>query len=157
MTVHQMMMIIQKNNEVNYTKDKGLPERGVLYLFLFWEVLDLEYRMSEGILTIEPGAEIDHHQAEMIIRYAESLIRQRRVTFVMFDLADTVFMDSAGVGMMIGLYRELKVCGGAVGVIHMQESIRRIYEMAGLRKIIPCYEDEQQVMEEVKGGSRYEG
>lgn len=117
----------------------------------------MEYRMSEGILIIEPGEEIDHHQAEMIIRYTETLIRQRRVLQLIFDLADTAFMDSAGVGMMIGLYREMKVCGGAVGVIHMQESIRRIYEMAGLRKIIPCYEDEKQVMEKLKGGSRYEG
>ncbi|MGN0205443.1 MAG: anti-sigma factor antagonist [Coprococcus sp.] len=118
----------------------------------------MEYRISEGILTIEPGEEIDHHRAEMIIRYAENLIRQRRVSILIFDLEETVFMDSAGVGMMIGLYREMKMCGGAVGIIHMHKSIRRIYQMAGLQRIICCYEDEQQMMAAVReGGGNNEG
>lgn len=112
----------------------------------------MEYRISEGVLMIEPGEEIDHHQAEIIIRYTENLIRQRRVRLLIFDLTDTVFMDSAGVGMMIGLYREMKVCGGTVGIIHMQEGIRRIYQMAGLQKIIRCYEDEQQMLSVMGGG-----
>lgn len=109
--------------------------------------------MSEGVLIIEPGAEIDHHQAEIIIRYVESLIGQRRINLLIFDLADTVFMDSAGVGMMIGLYREMKVRGGAVGIIHMQAGIRRIYQMAGLQKIIHCYEDEKQMLAVMEGGN----
>lgn len=119
----------------------------------------MEYRMSEGILTIEPGEEIDHHQAEVIIRYTESLIRQRQVRLLVFDLENAVFMDSAGVGMMIGLFREMKMRGGAVGIIHMKKSIRRIYQMAGLQKIICCYEDEQQMMRALKeeGGIMYEG
>lgn len=119
----------------------------------------MEYRMSEGILTIEPGVEIDHHQAEAIIRYTESLIRQRPVRLLIFDMEETVFMDSAGVGMMIGLYREMKMRGGAVGIIHMKKSIRRIYQMAGLQKIIYCCEDEQQMVTALKeeGGMMHEG
>ncbi len=110
----------------------------------------MEYRISEGILTVEPGEEIDHHRAEIIIRYTESLIRQRRVNILIFDLEKTVFMDSAGVGMMIGLYREMKTCGGVTGIIHMHKSIRRIYQMAGLQRIICCYENEQQMMAAVR-------
>ncbi len=110
----------------------------------------MEYRMSEGILIIVPGEEIDHHQAETMIRYVENLIRQRPVRLLIFDMEETVFMDSAGVGMMIGLYREMHARGGAVGMIHMKKSIRRIYQMAGLQKIIHCYEDEQQMMMALK-------
>lgn len=110
----------------------------------------MEYRISEGILTVEPGEEIDHHSAELIIRYTESLIRQRRVRILIFDLEKTIFMDSAGVGMLIGLYREMKMCGGVTGIIHMHKSISRIYQMAGLQKIICCYEDERQMMSAVR-------
>ena len=80
----------------------------------------MEYRIVRGILFVSPGKEIDHFRAERIIRYTESLLRQQRFRTMVFDLADTVFMDSAGVGMMIGLYREIRAWGGAVFIIRMQ-------------------------------------
>lgn len=107
----------------------------------------MEYRIVNGILLVEPGEEIDHHQAENIIRYTECLIRQCQVRMLIFDLGKTIFMDSAGVGMLIGLYREIKSRGGSVGIIRMGKSIERIYRMAGLSKIIPHYEDEALIME----------
>ena len=66
----------------------------------------MEYRIVRSILFVVPGREIDHFQAETIIRYTEGLLRQQCFRLLVFDLADTVFMDSAGVGMMIGLYRK---------------------------------------------------
>ena len=68
----------------------------------------MEYRIVRSILFVVPGREIDHFQAETIIRYTEGLLRQQCFRLLVFDLADTVFMDSAGVGMMIGLYREIR-------------------------------------------------
>ena len=110
----------------------------------------MEYRIVRSILFVVPGREIDHFQAETIIRYTEGLLRQQCFRLLVFDLADTVFMDSAGVGMLIGLYREMKMCGGVTGIIHMHKSISRIYQMAGLQKIICCYEDERQMMSAVR-------
>lgn len=112
----------------------------------------MEYRIVRGILFIEPGREIDHFQAETIIKYTEGLLRQQCFRLLVFDLAETVFMDSAGVGMMIGLYREIKAWGGAVFIIRMQRGVKRIYQMAGLHKIIPNYEDEAQLMKVAEGG-----
>lgn len=112
----------------------------------------MEYRIVRSILFVVLGREIDHFQAETIIRYTEGLLRQQCFRLLVFDLADTVFMDSAGVGMMIGLYREIRAWGGAVYIIRMQSGVRRIYRMAGLHKIIPCYEDEAQFLAAVEGG-----
>ena len=114
----------------------------------------MEYRIVRGMLFVSPGKEIDHFRAERIIRYTESLLRQQRFRTMVFDLADTVFMDSAGVGMMIGLYREIRAWGGAVFIIRMQKGIRRIYQMAGLQRIIPSYDDESQFMAAMEGGGK---
>lgn len=114
----------------------------------------MEYRIVRGILFVSPGKEIDHFQAETIIKYTESLLRQQRFRILVFDLADTVFMDSAGVGMMIGLYREIRTWGGAVFIIRMQKGVRRIYQMAGLQRIIPSYEDEVQLLSALEGGKK---
>ena len=102
----------------------------------------MEYRIVRGILFVSPGKEIDHFRAERIIRYTESLLRQQRFRTMVFDLADTVFMDSAGVGMMIGLYREIRAWGGAVFIIRM------------LQRIIPSYDDESQFMAAMEGGGK---
>lgn len=114
----------------------------------------MEYRITNGILFVEPGSEIDHFQAEKMIRYTEKLLMQQRFRWLVFDLNETVFMDSAGVGMMIGLYREIKAWGGAVFIIHMQPCVRRIYQMAGLHQIIPSYEDEDRLMQTLEGRNR---
>ena len=125
-------------------KDRHQPQMGRRFF--------MEYRIVRSILFVVPGREIDHFQAETIIRYTEGLLRQQCFQLLVFDLADTVFMDSAGVGMMIGLYREIRAWGGAVYIIRMQSGVRRIYRMAGLHKIIPCYEDEAQFLAAVEGG-----
>ena len=125
-------------------KDRHQPQMGRRFF--------MEYRIVRSILFVVPGREIDHFQAETIIRYTEGLLRQQCFRLLVFDLADTVFMDSAGVGMMIGLYREISAWGGAVYIIRMQSGVRRIYRMAGLHKIIPCYEDEAQFLAAVEGG-----
>jgi stage II sporulation protein AA (anti-sigma F factor antagonist) len=74
------------------------------------------------------------------------MIRQRQVKTLIFDMEHTVFMDSAGVGMMIGMYKEMQVNGGQVWMMHMHKEIRRIYEMAGLNRIIRCYEDAEEIL-----------
>ena len=125
-------------------KDRHQPQMGRRFF--------MEYRIVRSSLFVVPGREIDHFQAETIIRYTEGLLRQQCFRLLVFDLADTVFMDSAGVGMMIGLYREIREWGGAVYIIRMQSGVRRIYRMAGLHKIIPCYEDEAQFLAAVEGG-----
>ena len=125
-------------------KDRHQPQMGRRFF--------MEYRIVRSILFVVPGREIDHFQAETIIRYTEGLLRQQCFRLLVFDLADTVVMDSAGVGMMIGLYREIRAWGGAVYIIRMQSGVRRIYRMAGLHKIIPCYEDEAQFLAAVEGG-----
>jgi len=114
----------------------------------------MEYRIIGDILFVMPGREIDHFQAERMIRYTEGLLRQQCFRLLVFDLAETAFMDSAGVGMMIGLYREIRAWGGAVYIIRMQSGVQRIYQMAGLHKIIPCYEDKAQFLAAVGGGER---
>lgn len=111
----------------------------------------MEYRITNGILFVEPGKEVDHFQAAKIIQYTERLLLQQRFRWLVFDLSETFFMDSAGVGMMIGLYREIRAWGGAVFIIHMHPGVRRIYQMAGLHQIIPSYEDESQLMQTMEG------
>ena len=56
---------------------------------------------------------------------------------VVFDFNNVTFMDSAGIGMLIGRYKVVRMIGGKVELINVKPSIKKIFEMCGLLKIIP--------------------
>ena len=56
---------------------------------------------------------------------------------IIFDFNQVTFMDSAGIGMLIGRYKTMKMLGGETKLINVKPSIKKIFEMCGLLKIIP--------------------
>ena len=46
-------------------------------------------------------------------------------------------MDSAGIGMLIGRYKMMKLIGGSLEIVNISQTVRRILEMSGINKIIP--------------------
>ena len=61
----------------------------------------MKYQVQENCLTIFLPTELDHHNAEEIRKNADSLIEQHQIKCVIFDFADTNFMDSSGIGVII--------------------------------------------------------
>ena len=56
---------------------------------------------------------------------------------VMFDFSKVSFMDSAGIGLLIGRYKLIKLLGGNAEIINTNKSIEKVLEMSGIVKIIP--------------------
>lgn len=56
---------------------------------------------------------------------------------IVFDFNQVTFMDSAGIGMLIGRYKSVRRIGGIAELINVKPSIEKIFEMCGLLKIIP--------------------
>ena len=55
---------------------------------------------------------------------------------LVFDFADTRFMDSSGIGVLIGRCKNVRFSGGYVKAIHLNGQIQRIFKLSGLKKII---------------------
>ena len=99
--------------------------------------------------------ELDHHGAEKIRREADQLMGSRRVKQVIFDFRETVFMDSAGIGMIMGRYKLMQSLGGKVTAIHVNQRVRRILLLSGIYKIVGIYEDTPQTTGAMYGGNRH--
>ena len=56
---------------------------------------------------------------------------------IIFDFNQVTFMDSAGIGMLIGRYKTIRMIGGVAELANVKPSIRKIFEMCGVLKIIP--------------------
>ena len=53
-----------------------------------------------------------------------------------FDFSRVSFMDSAGIGMIIGRYKMMKLIGGSLEIVNISKNVRKILEMSGINKII---------------------
>jgi len=92
-----------------------------------------------GNLVVKIMGEIDHHSADEIRTTAEREYFRSGAKNMIFDFAHVSFMDSSGIGVIIGRYKELKKAGGKVFAINIGPEISRIFDISGLRKIIPCF------------------
>lgn len=92
-------------------------------------------------LVVRLPAELDHHHTEVIRLEVDRLVTEHPVDELEFDFSETVFMDSAGIGMLIGRYKVMHALGGTVRVIHMDGQIRRILSLSGVGKLIHLEEE----------------
>ena len=95
-----------------------------------------EYAIIENYLCIKMPKEVDHHGASGIRECADRLILDDKVKNIVFDFEDTTFMDSSGIGIIIGRDRKISCFGGKVYAINTSERIQRLLRSSGLSSII---------------------
>ena len=61
---------------------------------------------------------------------------------LIFDFQETNFMDSSGIGVIMGRYKLVYLLGGEVWAVHANERMKKILTMSGVTKIIQMYEEE---------------
>lgn len=87
-------------------------------------------------LIVHLPAELDHHYTEEIRKKIDLTVREEPVSELEFDFSRTVFMDSAGIGMIIGRYKLMQALDGRVSASHMSGQIHRILSLSGIQKHI---------------------
>ncbi len=98
--------------------------------------MEHRYEREYGCLILRMPRELDHHQAEILKEEADELIQNYPVRSLVFDFTDTQFMDSSGIGVIIGRGKNVRFSGGYVRAVHLNGQIQRIFQLSGLRKII---------------------
>ena len=108
--------------------------------------MKIKHFIKEKMLVVEITEELDHHQSEKIRRRVDYEIQRFLPKRVVFDFNRVVFMDSAGIGLIIGRYKTVASYGGKLELINVGKKVKRIFEMSGLLrmiKIIDSYEYEK--------------
>lgn len=106
--------------------------------------VNINFDREDKQLVVEITEEIDHHVAEKIRRKVDNEITRYMPRKTIFDFSRVSFMDSAGIGMIIGRYKMMKLIGGSLEIVNVSKTVRRILEMSGINKIIPM-EDKMEV------------
>ena len=99
--------------------------------------MNINYKEKDKLLILEINEEIDHHMADKLRRDADYEIKRRNPKIVILYFDSVSFMDSAGIGMVIGRYKTATMIGAKMEMVNVKENIKRIFEMTGVLKIIP--------------------
>lgn len=81
-----------------------------------------------------PGGGIDHHTARPIRELIDEAVTDRRASRLVLDLSGVDFMDSAGLGLILGRLRHISSSGGKLVLLDPTSDIMRILRLAGLDK-----------------------
>ena len=87
-------------------------------------------------ITVQIEGELDHCSAERVRATLDALIADPHVKRLVIDLEKLTFMDSSGIGVMLGRYRQLARRGGALAVRGASPQVDRIFRMSGLYQVI---------------------
>ena len=101
---------------------------------------DYIYMVSRRNLIISLNAELDHHLADEMREVIDEIIDERGVNRVIIDFSKVGFMDSAGIGHIMGRYKKIRD-NGDISVVGANESIKRILLISGLHKIVYIYDN----------------
>ncbi|MED9822569.1 MAG: anti-sigma factor antagonist [Christensenellales bacterium] len=82
------------------------------------------------------SGELDHCASERLRAEIESLLADTQIVHLVFDFEQVSFMDSSGVGMMIGRYKTMRTRGGTVSARRLNPTVEKLFRMAGLHRIM---------------------
>lgn len=111
--------------------------------------MEVSVTAAGELIKISLKGELDHHMAKAVSDKIERFMSGQTRTKMLFDFKGVSFMDSSGVGMVIGRHKRFQKHGGRIGVINLNERVRRIFEMSGLFNIVSFFENEKDAIDEL--------
>ena len=99
------------------------------------------YKVEGSSMNYQMPAEVDHHVSRDMCREIDSLVETYRIKELILDFSKTEFMDSSGIGVIIGRSKTMRFYGGELCVTHLNERMESIFQSVGLKKIVRVKED----------------
>ena len=102
--------------------------------------MESKFYDKDKLLILKITDEIDDHNVQNIRRKADYEIERHMPRKVIFDFDSVTFMDSSGIGLIIGRYKFTNMLGGKLEVANLTQNVKKIFEMSGILKLIPVTE-----------------
>ena len=103
----------------------------------------VEFNKEDKKLIFKLTEDIDQHTVERVRRKMDNEIKGYIPRKVVFDFSNISFMDSAGIGMVLGRYKLAKMLNGNLEIINVNKSMKKIFDMSGVSRIINIVEEDK--------------
>lgn len=105
--------------------------------------MQVSFEKDAGIITAKIAGELDHHTAGHLRDKIDKEIAKNGVKELILDLANLTFMDSSGIGVIIGRYKNIKALGGKLFIKNPNLQIDKLLSISGIKKIVPIITGEK--------------
>ena len=103
--------------------------------------MDIKFSNVDGFLIIELIGELDHHSAEEVRVKIDDRIDRDNIKSLVMNFKQVTFMDSSGIGVVIGRFKKLQGRNGNVCIVEVNNRVDKVFKLSGLYKIINSYEN----------------
>ena len=98
--------------------------------------MEIISHVKDGVLYVKLSGDIDHHSAKGVRDSVDDLMRRNNPVELELDLSAVEFMDSSGLGLVLGRYKKQTDLGGRMRIINPTRRVLQILQLAGVEKII---------------------
>lgn len=106
-----------------------------------------ELYIDRRSLVVPVKGELDQHLANILRARIDPVLEREGIRDIIYDFADTNFMDSSGIGMIMGRHRQVAYLGGRTGVCNVSRPLERVIRMAGLYRIVQKFDSRDEAVE----------
>ena len=111
--------------------------------------VELSNREVDGIVIIDIDGEIDLYNAPEIKETIKNHMEENKKQIII-NLEKVSYIDSSGIGALISSLSNLKKVGGGLKVLHVYDSVKKVFELTKLTSFFDIYDDEQEAVSDFK-------
>lgn len=112
--------------------------------------MGLEKKFLHDTLVIKVTGELDLVTAEEFRRTIDLELERRQIKNLLINLAGVSFIDSSGLGVILGRYKKVSASGGRMWLVGARPPVLKILQLSGFPKIIAIYASEKEALESVR-------
>lgn len=109
----------------------------------------LRFEPLDDKIIVTLQGELDHHSAEEVRTRVDDILDKDGYKNLIFNFSGVNFMDSSGIGAVIGRYKKLSLRGGKVCLTNVTPTVKRIFELSGMFKIISMYDNIEEALRNI--------
>ncbi|MFB6362572.1 anti-sigma F factor antagonist [Paenibacillus elgii] len=112
--------------------------------------LQIELEHYRQTLVVRLQGELDHHTADAVKTRMEEAVMRGNVNHIIMSFKELTFMDSSGLGVILGRYKQITARGGKMVVCDLNPAVYRLLEMSGLFKILSIQDNERKALQSLE-------
>lgn len=97
--------------------------------------MEVRATTENAVTTVYLAGELDHHNAALLRERVDVVVRERHPEKLVLDFGGITFMDSSGIGFVMGRYRLMQSMGGSLQVRGASARMEKVMRLAGLERL----------------------
>ncbi len=112
--------------------------------------VNVRTRRVDGVLVASLHGELDDHAADSVRRALDRELDAMSRPRLVLDLKGVTFMDSSGLGVILGRYRKIAERGGQMRIASVPAPVHKLFAISGLHKIMPIHAEQSEAVRALK-------